>query len=39
MTNVEHTARQLPNKVDLAEALAEFDEPWAPRIVGRYNGN
>jgi len=25
--------------VDLAEALARFDEPFAPRIVGRYNGN
>jgi mannose-6-phosphate isomerase-like protein (cupin superfamily) len=25
--------------VDLAEALATFDEPFAPRIVGYYNGN
>jgi mannose-6-phosphate isomerase-like protein (cupin superfamily) len=24
-------------KVDLAEALASFDEPFQPRIVGRYN--
>jgi mannose-6-phosphate isomerase-like protein (cupin superfamily) len=28
-----------PKKVDLAAALATFDEPWSPRIVGRYNGN
>ena len=26
-------------KVDLAEKLATFDEVFAPRIVGRYNGN
>jgi mannose-6-phosphate isomerase-like protein (cupin superfamily) len=26
-------------KVDLAAALATFDEPWSPRIVARYNGN
>ena len=26
-------------KVDQAEALATFDEPWSPPIVGRYNGN
>ena len=26
-------------KVDLAAALATFDEPWSPRIVTRYNGN
>jgi mannose-6-phosphate isomerase-like protein (cupin superfamily) len=26
-------------KVDLAAALASFDEPWSPRIVARYNGN
>ena len=26
-----------PEKVDLAEALASFDEPFQPRIVGRYN--
>jgi mannose-6-phosphate isomerase-like protein (cupin superfamily) len=26
-------------KVDLAEALATFDEPFQPRIVGYYNGN
>ena len=25
--------------VDLAAALASFDEPWSPRIIGRYNGN
>jgi mannose-6-phosphate isomerase-like protein (cupin superfamily) len=25
------------DKVDLAEALASFDEPFQPRIVGRYN--
>jgi mannose-6-phosphate isomerase-like protein (cupin superfamily) len=29
----------VPKKVDLAAALATFDEPWSPRIVGRYNGN
>jgi mannose-6-phosphate isomerase-like protein (cupin superfamily) len=28
-----------PQKVDLAAALASFDEPWSPRIVARYNGN
>lgn len=28
-----------PRKVDLAAALATFDEPWSPRIVGRYNRN
>src|SRR4030095_16743877 len=27
------------DKVNLAEALATFDEPFSPRIVGRYNGN
>jgi mannose-6-phosphate isomerase-like protein (cupin superfamily) len=27
------------DKVNLAETLATFDEPFAPRIVGRYNGN
>jgi mannose-6-phosphate isomerase-like protein (cupin superfamily) len=26
-------------KVDLSAALATFDEPWSPRIVGRYNDN
>lgn len=26
-------------KVDLAAALATFDEPWSPRTVARYNGN
>jgi mannose-6-phosphate isomerase-like protein (cupin superfamily) len=26
-------------KIDLAAALATFDEPWSPRIVGRYNEN
>ena len=26
-------------KVNLQAALATFDEPWSPRIVGRYNGN
>ena len=26
-------------KVDLAAALAIFDEPWSPRVVARYNGN
>jgi mannose-6-phosphate isomerase-like protein (cupin superfamily) len=26
-------------KTDLAAALATFDEPWSPRIVGHYNGN
>jgi mannose-6-phosphate isomerase-like protein (cupin superfamily) len=28
-----------PQKVDVRAALATFDEPWSPRIVGRYNGN
>jgi mannose-6-phosphate isomerase-like protein (cupin superfamily) len=26
-------------KVDLAAALATFEEPWSPRIVGHYNDN
>ena len=25
--------------MNLEAALATFDEPWSPRIVGRYNGN
>ena len=32
-------ARHGAKKVDLAAALATFDEPWSPRIVGRYNRN
>jgi mannose-6-phosphate isomerase-like protein (cupin superfamily) len=28
-----------PQKVNLAERLAEFDETWAPKIVARYNDN
>jgi mannose-6-phosphate isomerase-like protein (cupin superfamily) len=28
-----------PKKIELAAALATFDEPWSPRIVGRYNQN
>jgi mannose-6-phosphate isomerase-like protein (cupin superfamily) len=28
-----------PDKVDLAAALATFDEPWSPRVVGHYNDN
>jgi mannose-6-phosphate isomerase-like protein (cupin superfamily) len=39
MTKPEHAARPEAKKVDLAAALATFDEPWSPRIVGRYNGN
>jgi mannose-6-phosphate isomerase-like protein (cupin superfamily) len=27
------------DKVGLAAALAQIDEPWSPRIVARYNGN
>ncbi len=27
------------DKVDLAEKLASFDDVFAPRIVGHYNGN
>jgi mannose-6-phosphate isomerase-like protein (cupin superfamily) len=27
------------DKVNLVEKLATFDEPFSPRIVGRYNGN
>ena len=27
------------DKVNLKEALASFDEPFQPRIVGRYNGS
>jgi mannose-6-phosphate isomerase-like protein (cupin superfamily) len=29
----------MQDKVNLAETLATFDEPFSPRIVGRYNGN
>jgi mannose-6-phosphate isomerase-like protein (cupin superfamily) len=39
MTKPEPTASHVPRKVDLAAALATFDEPWSPRIVGRYNKN
>ena len=28
-----------PTKVNLAEKFARFDDHWAPRIAGRYNGN
>ncbi|HET9243400.1 MAG TPA: cupin domain-containing protein [Gaiella sp.] len=35
MTDAENQA----SKVDLAAALATFDEPWSPRIVARYNRN
>lgn len=27
-----------PNKVNLAEKLAQFSEQWSPRIVGEFNG-
>jgi mannose-6-phosphate isomerase-like protein (cupin superfamily) len=39
MTELERTSHPVPSKVDLAGALATFDEPWSPRIVARYNGN
>ena len=29
----------MQDKVNLAEALATFDEPFSPRIIGRYNDN
>jgi mannose-6-phosphate isomerase-like protein (cupin superfamily) len=29
----------MQDKVNLAATLATFDEPFSPRIVGRYNGN
>jgi len=29
----------MQDKVNLAETLGTFDEPFSPRIVGRYNGN
>ena len=29
----------MAEKVNVAEKLATFDEPWSPRIVARYNGN
>jgi mannose-6-phosphate isomerase-like protein (cupin superfamily) len=29
----------MQDKVNLAETLATFDEPFSPRIIGRYNGN
>lgn len=28
-----------PLKINLAERFAAFDDVWAPKIVGRYNGN
>ena len=28
-----------PTKVNLAEKFARFDDHWAPRIAGRYNGS
>jgi mannose-6-phosphate isomerase-like protein (cupin superfamily) len=28
-----------PAKINLAEKLDQFADHWAPRIVGRYNGN
>jgi mannose-6-phosphate isomerase-like protein (cupin superfamily) len=39
MTKREPVARPAPTTVNLAAALATFDEPWAPRIVGHYNDN
>jgi mannose-6-phosphate isomerase-like protein (cupin superfamily) len=39
MTKRDPVARPAPTTVDLAAALATFDEPWAPRIVGHYNEN
>lgn len=39
MTSREHPAGDEPKKVELATAFEAFDEPWSPRIVGRYNGN
>jgi mannose-6-phosphate isomerase-like protein (cupin superfamily) len=39
MTRPDHAARREAKKVDLAAALATFDEPWSPRIVALYNGN
>ena len=29
----------MDERVNLAAKLAAIDEPWSPRIVGRYNGN
>ena len=29
----------MQDKVNLAETLATFDEPFSPRIIGRYNEN
>ena len=29
----------MTDKVNLADKLATFQEHWAPRIVGQYNGN
>ena len=26
-------------RIDLAEKLATFSEPWQPRVVGRFNGH
>jgi len=28
-----------PTRIDLAEKLATFSEPWQPRVVGRFNGH
>ncbi len=30
---------ETPNKVNLAEKFALFEETWAPRLAARYNGN
>ena len=32
-------APNVPNKVNLAEKFAQFDEHWAPKIIARYNNN
>jgi mannose-6-phosphate isomerase-like protein (cupin superfamily) len=29
----------MPDKVNLADKLAQFSDQWAPRIVARYNDN
>jgi hypothetical protein len=39
MTKLEQAASPETKNVDLLGALATLEEPWSPRIVGRYEGN
>ena len=35
----EERAMTTPTRIDLAEKLATFIEPWQPRVVGQFNGH